>query len=666
MKDDKRLIEDYLPIQAISKEASREKSVRKGHISTLHLWWARRPLVACRAAVYGALVPASRYVVNDASVKAVKKGRENSERFVSALCLYPGDAGIISEAEQHILEAHAARLSEELGAKVTVADIRNGDAPRPRVLDMFAGGGAIPLEALRLGCEAYANDLNPVAHIIELCTLVYPQKYGKPDKSLCGMTGPKNGKGETTWGGLSGEMLYWGNWVVERVRAEIRDLYPLVPDPKAKSREMSQDPTQRLFPDADRQPRLKVTDGYLTPVAYLWTRTVRCKNRTCDATVPLVRQTWLSKKKGRYAAMRMLAQRGEKFVKFEVVESKSEKDLGFDPAGFSKGGNATCPFCATVADNDYIISEGWQGRIKQQMMAVLCTRPDSQSKIFIAADAFKGLIPSEEIILQRLEALCATGDLTVPAEPIANLPPDSNDNSLGIRVRPYGLRSWGDLFTRRQLMYLLELVAKTHDAESKMKSHSIPTTHSDALVTYLGLLVDRLAGFGNSFCGWNYHEQAVANVFGRQAIPMVWDFAEVSPYAEMSGGLAGGLNRIVDVIEYASKINCIGVVQRGSAVSLQVPDNSIDAVITDPPYYDNVPYSDISDFYYVWLKRTVGHLYPDHFANVLTPKKQEIIADTFRHGGSKERAKIAYEQMMASAFSEAHRVLKPGGQLVVV
>ena len=214
--DDKRLIEDYLPIQAISKEASREKSVRKGHISTLHLWWARRPLVACRAAVYGALVPADQWV-KDVELKnppadaakaekmkaGAKKGlnRRQAKEFVSALCKYPGDPRIIQQAQDHILAAHAKRLTAELaegkasgkmpawveefkftGENVTMDNIVAGQAPRPRVLDMFAGGGAIPLEALRLGCEAYALDLNPVAHIIELCTLVYPQTYGSPTR----------------------------------------------------------------------------------------------------------------------------------------------------------------------------------------------------------------------------------------------------------------------------------------------------------------------------------------------------------------------------------------------------------------------------------------------------------------------------------------------------
>jgi REP element-mobilizing transposase RayT len=233
-EDDRRLIEDYLPIQATSAEASREKSVRKGHISTLHLWWARRPLVACRAAVYGALVPANRFQpANGPEEKRGSLGRANAAKFVERLCKYPGDARVIAEAQQHILEAHAERLTQESRIEnggtgilpVTVEDILQGRAPRPKVLDMFAGGGAIPLEALRLGCEAYALDLNPVAHIIELCTLVYPQKYGKPDATTKGSA--KDG----TWAGLAEEVRYWGQWVLKKVKAEIGDLYPPIPDP---------------------------------------------------------------------------------------------------------------------------------------------------------------------------------------------------------------------------------------------------------------------------------------------------------------------------------------------------------------------------------------------------------------------------------------------------
>jgi putative DNA methylase len=443
MIKDRRLIEDYLPIQAISAEASREKSVRKGHISTLHLWWARRPLVACRAAVYGALVPASRFIPeNGPDNKKQSLGRANAAKFIERLCKYPGNPTVIKEAQRHILEAHAERLTEETGKKVTVEDIEEGRAPRPKVLDMFAGGGAIPLEALRLGCEAFALDLNPVAHIIQLCTLVYPQKYGKPDPNARGMTGPKNAKGETTWGGLAEEVRYWGEWVLKKVKAEIGDLYPLIPDPDNKGEKPRVQ--AEMWQSSERE---TVPPGYLVPVAYLWTRTVRCKNPACGATVPLVRQTWLCKKKDRFVALKMIAPKSEKRVRFEVVESRTEKGLGFDPAGFSKGGNATCPFCGTVADIDYVKDEGWEGRLGRQLMAIVCTRPGGKGKVYLSPDDLRDTGPDDEEIGQRIKALCKRTGLSVPSEPIANLPADCRENSLGITVRPYGLRTWGDLFT---------------------------------------------------------------------------------------------------------------------------------------------------------------------------------------------------------------------------
>ena len=277
MPTDQRLIEDYIPIGAISAEARREKSVRKGHISTLHQWWTRRPLVAARAAVYGALVPAT---------IGKQKDKDTTSTFVADLCKYPGSPSVIAEARRHILEAHAARLTTETGHLVTAGDIEAGRAPRPRVLDMFAGGGAIPLEALRLGCEAYALDLNPMAHLIELCTLVYPQQYGAADPAARGSS--KDG----IWAGLAAEVEHWGKWVLKQVKAEIGDLYPPIPDPAAAGAQQGEGQLgMDWVAPASAGEHGK---GMLTPIAYLWTRTVRCKNPACGGVVPLARQTWLA------------------------------------------------------------------------------------------------------------------------------------------------------------------------------------------------------------------------------------------------------------------------------------------------------------------------------------------------------------------------------------
>jgi putative DNA methylase len=899
VSDDRRLIEDYLPIQAISTEASREKSIRKGHISTLHLWWARRPLVACRAAVYSALVPASRFQpANGPEEKRGSLGRANAAKFVERLCKYPGDARVIAEAQQHILEAHAERLTQEKRAEnggtgilpVTVEDILQDRAPRPKVLDMFAGGGAIPLEALRLGCEAYALDLNPVAHIIELCTLVYPQKYGKPDPAAKGSA--KDG----TWAGLAEEVRYWGQWVLKKVKTEIGDLYPSIPDPnyqkpggpgfqpgsarsqpghshlvqgdlftrrnlphwqiggstyfvtfRTKDLELPSEARKLVF-DACRyfdgqrytlwtavvmpdhvhlllQPKeqepgqwwslsdilhsiksftanqinkllkhegsvwqdesfdrivrdeeeflekwnyirnnpvkrglcseleswdafyerggqasvgqalveqassllqspgkmpvppnhgkakpggpgfqsgQKDLPGYLTPVAYLWTRTVRCKNPSCGATVPLVKQTWLCKKKGRYAALKLVAQAsslGEhsqdgcatKKVRFEVVEADSEKGLGFDPAAFSKGGNATCPFCGTVADADYVQTQGKEKRVGAQLMAVVCTQPATKGKTYLSAsDLPVDYLPDEQMIRQRIDGLCKKTGLLVPHEPISPSRPSPNARGLSAVTR-HGLTTFGDLFTSRQMLCLLTFVAAVREAHQIMvgqadpmvgqasslsqspgKMPGLPTPRSydgeraRAVATYLSILVDRLADYNSALCHWHNTRELIGHTFGRQALPMVWDFSELAPFGDASGSPEGAIEWIVGVAEAQANTGLAATVSRGSATTLPWPDAFFDAVITDPPYYDNVPYADISDFFYVWLKRTIGHLYPEHFATELTPKKTEATALSSRHGGDMKKATAEYERMMLESFQQACRVLKPDGQMVVV
>ncbi len=659
--DDRRLIEDYLPIEAISKEASREKSPRKGHISTLHLWWARRPLVACRAAVYGALVPASRFrPANGPEEKRDSLTRANAAKFVERLCKYPGVPQAIVEAQKHILEAHAERLSTETGKPVTVEDIVEGRAPKPKVLDMFAGGGAIPLEALRLGCEAYALDLNPVAHIIELCTLVYPQKYGKPDPNARGITGPKNAKGETTWGGLSDEVRYWGEWVLEKVRAEIGDLYPLIPDPKSKGTK----PLRQA--DMWQSSKDEVPPGYLVPIAYLWTRTVRCKNPTCGATVPLVKQTWLSKKKGRYAALRVVTPRGKKRVRFELVEATSEGSLGFDPAAGSEGGNATCPFCGTVADSDYVQAEGAGGRVGFQDLAIVCRSPRGTGTTFLeASDLGNRGLPSDDEILARLNTLTARSGLILPEEPINPARPSPNARGLTAPTR-HGLTKFSALFHPRQLLSLLTQCEAVRNAVETMRTEGVAEDRAKAVATYLGILVDRMVDRGSSMCRWDPAYTKTQSTFGRPALPFVWDFSETNPFGDASGDLNQAIDWIVKVVEQLAGMTEPAVVSRGSALQLSHPDASFDAVVTDPPYYDNVPYGDLSDFFYVWLKRSIGDLYPEHFSSELTPKKSEATALSSRFDGDMRAASSAYEEMMLAAFKEGNRVLKPGGPLAVV
>jgi len=662
--NDKRLIEDYLPIQAIGTEAARRPRFVRD-ISSLHLWWARRPLVACRAAIYGALVPASRFIpeVNlkypprDADTAARRRegtarglGRGSAAQFVERLCKNSGASAAIAEAARHLIEAHAERLAAETASRVPVEGLRESPAHRPMVLDMFAGGGAIPLEALRLGCDAHALDLNPVAYIIELCALVYPQKYGQVDRNQKGCA--KDG----AWAGLAEEVRHWSDWVLQRVKEAIGDLYPVVPDPTFTGKHAHA--PQELWHELSRG----VPEGYLVPVAYLWTRTVVCKNPSCRAAVPLVRQTWLCKKKGRYAALRMVPAKAEQRARFEVVRGRNTQELGFDPESGSKGGSATCPFCGTTADDSYVREQGVRRETGTQLMAIVCSKPGERGKVYLSGDAIESFLPDDSSIRKRIEELCLRSGLTVPAEPINSLRPSPWTRGAS-GVTRHGMTTWGDLFTARQLICLLTYASVLRKAESKIRELGYGGEHCSALLTHLALILSSSANFLSTICRWQNNWEVVTATYSRQALPMVWDFAEMNGVTANQGW--------PKISEWACEIIAElkghpAEVLRGSATALPWGDSTMDAVITDPPYYDNVPYADISDFFYVWLRRAIGHLYPEHFASELTPKKTEITALSSRHGGDMEKARREYESMMGQAFREAHRVLKPGGPLVVV
>lgn len=606
MREDRRLIEDFLPIREISQVSAREKSIRQGHICTLHLWWARRPLVACRAAVYASLVPAP-----------PEQDREQKSSFIQGLCKYPARPDLVREAIKDIYQAQAERLSQELGKKITAEDIAESRAPKPKVLDMFAGGGSIPLEVLRLGGEAYALELNPVAHIIELATLVYPQKFGRK---------------------LVEEVAKWGKWVIEKARQEIGDLYQPIPDPRGY--------------------------GCLTPVAYLWTRTVKCKNPGCGAIVPLVRQTWLCKKSGKYIALKVSPDRETKRPRFGVVqppaknEEEAIKQFGFDPGKFSRGGNASCVFCGTVATSDYVKKEGQAQRIDKQLIAVVCTKERQKGKTYLSPTELpQDLIPEEREIWHRIASLCQETGLSVPEEVIA---PHHEQ-----RCIVYGYTKFSDIFTPRQLFALLTFTKWVRLAQEEMRKEGYEEELARGVCSNLGAISSRLADYSSSLCVWHTSKVLVAHTFSRQAIPMVWDFAEVNPFGDSSGNIGGALDWVLGVIKELGNIRTSADVIRASATELPYPDNFFDAVVTDPPYYDNISYAALSDFFYVWLKRSIGHLYPEHFSAELTPKKKEIVADAKRQGG-KEKAKQFYEEMMFQSLKEGWRVLKPDCPLVMV
>ncbi|MBV6437561.1 MAG: hypothetical protein AELANPGJ_02848 [Anaerolineae bacterium] len=642
---DKRLIEYFIPIKQISAEASREKSIRHGHISTLHLWWARRPLVASRAAVFAALVP---WDAKPQIVDIDTNQPMTLNKLMIRLCKWEVEDEILNEARRLIREQYP-------------------DNP-PKVLDMFAGGGSIPLEALRLGCEAYALDLNPVAHIIELATLVYPQKYGAQ---------------------LAEDVRKWGQWVLERVRAEVGDLYPLIPDPEYDPTKPPDDIARRqtaMFKspsplegegdlggegdndddlnDDESLPRPEGEgdlggEGFLQPVAYLWTRTVTCPNPACRATVPLVRQTWLKKKKGDNVALEMTPHPTENRMMFTVRRAADANGFGFDPAGFSQRGNSVCYRCGTTVTSDYVKTEGKAGRMHAQMMATVCVRPGARGKVYLSPDEHDLPVPDDDAIRGRIEALTAETGITPPEEPLPQ-------QLTGGMCTIYGLDQFYKLFTTRQMLTLLTFVKGVRAAHDALTAAGADPEYVKAVVTYLGLAHSRLTSIMSTQSRWRGSEgERVVGAFARQAIPMVWDFAELMPFNSVFTSWNYYVSVACDAIENLRRITACAVVARGSATELPSLIPRVDAVVTDPPYYDNISYADLSDYFYVWLKKILGNLYPEHLSTEITPKKKEAIAASYRHSDDRD-AREFYEGMMLESFTQANTRLRQSGRLVTV
>ncbi len=618
MTQNRRLIEVNLPLVEISAQSSREKSIRHGHISTLHIWWARRPLAACRAAVFATLMDAPE---DEAE-------REKLEDLIATIV----DWDHVKDGNSPKVEQAKALIREQFGGRA------------PRVLDPFAGGGAIPLEAQRLGCEAHAVDLNPVAHLIELCTLVYPQKYAggvpgpsqapeqgrlpgmEPEAQQLRMAGLEQPAGERT---LASDVERWGNWVLEQARAEIGQFY--------------ENPV-----------------GDDTIVAYLWARTVKCPNPACGATMPLVKQFWLRRKRNKTkVALKPVVDYEGKQVSFEVVRGK---DIDFDPSrGTSSRGSATCLVCNQVADVKYVRAEGKAGRMGQMPLAVVTTGGYGEGK------GYRPFTPQDvaqfEAAQARLEKLEAEHEgrwSLVPDEPLPAA------ETLGFRVQRYGITKWGHLFSPRQALTLVTFAAKVREVYDCVLVETDDANYACAIATYLSVALDRQANQTANICRWHNTGEKLEGVFSRQALPMVWDYAEVNPFSGSTGDWTGALDWITRVIEHCSYADGQPAdAQRGTVTRLSYPEGSFDAVVTDPPYYDAVPYADLSDFFYVWLKRTVGELYPAIFRSPLAPKSAEIIQEPARHADS-ETAKDFYEQEMTQAFREIHRVLTPEGRCAVM
>jgi putative DNA methylase len=593
MSDDRRIIEDLIPVEAINEVAQREKiGHAANHPRKLHLWWARRPLAAARAAVYATLVP----------VEGTPPEARSAEYF-RELCRWGASENAIADARRRVLAA-------------------NGGVS-PRVLDMFAGGGAIPLEAARLGCEATAVELNPVAHLIEKCMLEYPQRFGPS---------------------LADDIRVWGERWVARAWERVGHLYP-------PAREVREDGT--LFSANGGSDAVARAAG--RPIAYLWTRTVPCPNPAHGPhEVALVRQTWLAKKKGHYVALRPIVDRRALSVRWEVVEAASPEDLGFDPAGFSKRGRSTCLICGAVVDGNYIKAEGRAGHMGITALAAVLVNASGRGREYRAVGQF----PLPDVA--ACEAVLDGLDVAPPDELIPG------GDARNFWTPAYGLTRFRDLFTPRQLATLCAFSQGVREIHDEMVEAGAAVGRAEAVSAYLGLALDRIADRNTNLCRWDTKNQSLTNTYAKQALPMVWDFAEANPFGTAAGVASKYVDNIADIVEPLAAAGRGVVVERASATQLPLRDSTFDAVVTDPPYYDNISYADLSDFFYVWLKRSVGFLFPDHLGGELAPKRREAIVAPYRHDGDKAAAREFYEHEMALAFAEAHRVLKPGAPLVCV
>jgi len=609
-KIEKRLIEVTFPVKEVSEISAKEKNIRHGHISTLHIWWARRPLASSRATSYAALVPASE----------TPEEWEKKRQFVIELSKWENSLNhnLLERARREIIEA-------------------NGGKP-PRVLDPFAGGGSIPLEAMRLGCESHALEYNPVATLILKCTLEFPQKYGQPVKKK--FKGELGYEEEKQINPLIEDVKKWGDWVLKEAKEEIGRFYP---------------------PDEDGS----------IPVGYIWARTIPCQNPSCRAEIPLMRQFWLAKKEDKKVSLYPFVQ-GKK-VNFKIVGTDNEKmPKDFDPEkGTISRAIAVCPVCGSTVDDKTTRKLFQIGKAGQRMVAVVLHKPGEKGKRYrLATDKDLEIFNSAERYLEEKRAKLRE-EWGIDPVPDEELPPKE---TLGFRVQRYGMLRWGDLFNSRQKLALITFTEKVKLAYRKMLKEGYEEDYGKALMAYLALSLDMSAAFCNVLARWENTSQAIKQLYSRQALPMLWDFVESNLLSGSSGSFEISQKYYLDVLSHISQIfdfsssiakHSITNVTQGSATELPYPDEYFDAVFTDPPYYDNVPYSYLSDFFYVWLKRSIGDLYPELFMTPLAPKSKEIVAYSHNEGGF-EAGKRYFEEMLKKSFLEIARILKPNGIATIV
>lgn len=606
----KKLIEVALPLEKINAESAREKSIRHGHPSTLHLWWARRPLAAARAVIWSSLVddPSSHPELFPTEEDQTRE-RERLFKILEDLVVWENsnNEAVLSAAKAEILKS------------------TNGMPPA--LLDPFAGGGAIPLEAQRLGLEAHAHDLNPVAVMINKAMIEIPPKFAGQAPVNPEVQG-QMGAGQTGWQGAAGlaeDVRYYGEWMKQEAFKRIGHLYPKVKVPKEQG------------------------GGEATVIAWIWARTVKCPNPACGCEMPLASSFVLSKKKGKEAFVEPQFDYANKKITYRVHNGKGQAP---DSPKTARGAKFKCIMCGESTTDDYIKEESISRHMGATMMGIVAE--GKNGRLYIT--------PDEQ---QISAAECGKPDAIYPEQ---HLPYDPRN----IWCVNYGLDTYDKLFTNRQLTALTTLSELVEQAQNRAEKDAVkaglPNDHiplsdggtgakayGESVGIYLGFAVDRQADICSSVSTWISSIGAIRNTFGRQAIPMSWDFAEGNPFSNSTGCFGNMLDWVYKcVMNFPA--GQFGVADQYDAQSDCGLRNIM--VSTDPPYYDNIGYADLSDFFYVWMRQSLKGTYPKLFGTMLVPKAEELIATPYRHDGSVEAAKDFFEDGMLSTCKQIYQYVR--------
>lgn len=645
----KKLIEVALPLEAINAASSREKSIRHGHPSTLHLWWARRPLAACRAVLFAQLVddpsehvdalladPKTHAAAAAELAKRVHAWEERQgDRSEDAVAVpKPTLSEVVADLERKRLFAIIEELvkwenstNEEVLERARAEIRRSCGGELPPVYDPFSGGGSIPLEAQRLGLPAYGSDLNPVAVMIGKAMIEIPPNFRGMAPIHPGMPERNHYRNAE---GLAEDVKYYGEWMRERAIERIGHLYPQVDLPK------------------------EYGGGKATVIAWIWARTVPSPDPAfSDMHVPLASSFLVSSKKGQEVWIEPIIDRTAKTISYRMRKGGTKAEIEKASAGTTAGKRQAfiCPVSGTPITYDYIRSYGKQRGLGETLIAIV-------------AEGVRGRVyvePNEHHVRAAMSAQPTW-------EPETALP----DNPRDFKTPNYGLTTFGDLFTDRQLVALNTFSDLVHEARTQIEQDALAAgmapdqpplrdggrgakAYAEAVSVYLGFGVSRLSDIQNSLCRWESSKTQVRNLFGRQAIPMLWDFGENNIFADAAGDYRTSLGSIVRVIEKFTP-GAVGIEINHDAQTVHYPANTV--ISTDPPYYDNIGYADLSDFFFTWMKPAIRPVYPDLFGVMATPKAEELVATPYRHGG-RDAAETFFMSGMSRAISNMARQSSP-------